>query len=1279
MKRFFNKDKKKTERRIKSLIDKGNYNRAITFINTSLVNNENSPNLLFFKGYVLFKLLREQEAINSWLILSDIEKKSTRINKINELLPILLVNHAISSFEQYNFEGVLFDSKRALKINKKHPIAWYLKGLCDLYFFNYEEAIQALRNVIKFEHFRIRRKRAKRLLTQIEIDPDKITYRINHVYPELRFELKERIFKFWCLGLDAFSPGKKKKKDKLEIYITKKLQESSQPFLKERYEWLLKRKEEKERKQSNLTHQELLERRRKIKEEIEKEKSFEALNQAITSDAINVELRLEKGILLKELKRFKEALEAFNQLLTINSIHKEAWMEKGLILKELGRYEEAIEAFNELITLDPKNSEGYCNIGQSLFLLNKFEEALEAVNQAITLDPDNNSAWHYEDVILKSLERHKEALRAANKRRELKSKMESQRLKSKGVLGSYDTVEEALNALNHTITTDPKNIDAWMEKVIILKELGNNKEVFETFNQILALEPKNKDVWREKGLILKELGRYEEAIEAFNEVVTLDPKSSDGWLIIGRIHYLLENYKEAIEALNQVIAIDPKNDSAWHYKGVNLKRLGHEEEALRAFIISKTRKLKIGSVVIESHKKVEDALKALNHTITTDPKNIEAWMEKGIILNELGRYKEASETLDQILTLEPKNVEAWMQKGLNLKELGRYEKAIEVFNNVIALDPKNSDAWCFIGRIFYLLNKFEEALEALNQALTLDPENDDALHYRGIVLKSLGREDEVLRVFDDSKDQKLTMENQDLPEEEFVSSEVSINENEKVMNSNINNQEGEKSTQRDLNDMKLTIPEILYFGQTSNKFLDFIYTMLGTHLSMHGKEVAINRKESYILIPQLIDEKMGWFKNPTVWQIRIDDISRTLPKFQSSILKNEKIKVYIKMGYGYRLAVCKKIHPEFKTEITNILLKETMKIDQQGNPPLIIDVEDIKRLSDLYPVFSHSFKTRIKVERLAVTKQFSYNVNGHRGIVHYANWDGDNDFQDEEEEKINPRLKITCDLVQEIALKHGIKGEIKPHPEFGNLSFFAFDGSSTINLESLVDKCEHLDQSVFIQNVKSRLEQSFTVSSLPYEKMLTTFTSDIKYYIELAPRPKSYFQNLSGEVLTKKVDGVQCIWTLSSNVMSDLMFVDRLESFPFISTLEEVRKHLTQRHLIDLENHYHSLQRISVANGMVFIGFRAFELLTTPRAVKKIVQDCKINPSKVLIQGITDCCAYLQEIHKDTEKIPPITKAALARAYLMEDPKDHIIFNEHQGTIINLNDVKPLKLRITYR
>lgn len=97
-------------------------------------------------------------------------------------------------------------------------------------------------------------------------------------------------------------------------------------------------------------------------------------------------------------------------------------------------------------------------------------------------------------------------------------------------------------------------------------------------------------------------------------------------------------------------------------------------------------------------------------------------LDKALRLLEEGKPREAIEPLDQLLNEEPKNAEAWKQRGWAYLDLSEFANALYNFDQAIALAPKDALAWGLRGELRYRLEHWEACIRDFEEAGRLDAE-----------------------------------------------------------------------------------------------------------------------------------------------------------------------------------------------------------------------------------------------------------------------------------------------------------------------------------------------------------------------------------------------------------------------------------------------------------------------------------------------------------------------------------------------------------------------------
>ena len=112
------------------------------------------------------------------------------------------------------------------------------------------------------------------------------------------------------------------------------------------------------------------------------------------------EVYSNRGVVLRDLRRFEAALESFNRAIEINPALAEACNNKGFVLIELGRQAEALASLDHSIRLRSDFPDAHNNRGVALRRMNQLTEALKSYDRAIALCATHGEAWSNRGEVL---------------------------------------------------------------------------------------------------------------------------------------------------------------------------------------------------------------------------------------------------------------------------------------------------------------------------------------------------------------------------------------------------------------------------------------------------------------------------------------------------------------------------------------------------------------------------------------------------------------------------------------------------------------------------------------------------------------------------------------------------------------------------------------------------------------------------------------------------------------------------------------------------------------
>lgn len=171
---------------------------------------------------------------------------------------------------------------------------------------------------------------------------------------------------------------------------------------------------------------------------------------------------------------------------------------------------------------------------------------------------------------------------------------------------------------------------------------------------------------------LREAGQYQEALSFYDQAIKLKPSNPKlAKAYWGRCYSLnkLQKPTEAKVSCNDALALKPDYPEALWSKGKAI-----EQEKLAGE---------------DPEEPTREALELYQKATKLKPDLAEAWVDRGVALQNLGRSWEANDALDQGIKLKRDSALAWSTKGEALANLGLLKEAIEALDKALQLQPND--------------------------------------------------------------------------------------------------------------------------------------------------------------------------------------------------------------------------------------------------------------------------------------------------------------------------------------------------------------------------------------------------------------------------------------------------------------------------------------------------------------------------------------------------------------------------------------------------------------
>jgi tetratricopeptide (TPR) repeat protein len=186
----------------------------------------------------------------------------------------------------------------------------------------------------------------------------------------------------------------------------------------------------------------------------------------------------------------EEALTSFDELLALKCDHADALINRGNVLKDLKRSTEALASYDKALTLNHNSSDALNNRGNVLRDLKRFTEALASYDKALAIKPSYAGALNNRGNVLKDLKRPKEALSNYDKAIAVSPSYLEAHVNRGNVLKELGRTDEALASYNGAIGLKSDCADAHSGKGLVLIEIGRPREASLSIEHAIRANPR---------------------------------------------------------------------------------------------------------------------------------------------------------------------------------------------------------------------------------------------------------------------------------------------------------------------------------------------------------------------------------------------------------------------------------------------------------------------------------------------------------------------------------------------------------------------------------------------------------------------------------------------------------------------------------------------------------------------------------------------------------------------------------------------------------------------
>lgn len=267
----------------------------------------------------------------------------------------------------------------------------------------------------------------------------------------------------------------------------------------------------------------------------------------------------------------------------------------------------------------------------------------------------------------------------------------------------------------------------------LYQEVGDPERAIDAYKEGQALSPTDPTLTYNLAISYLKQGNIAEAISEFQKVIQISPNSHPALLSYGHlagIYYQREDYNRAEFYFREVIRLKTGDAKSYYNLGLVYLKKKNPEEAAKYFSKALESNANepdvyryIGEAFI-SMGRSDMAITALKKALTLKPTDVDSLFTLSELYYKRGELVEAESLFRRIIRLTPGDSyseTAYINLGIILDEMERYGEAISAFESAVSLNPKNQSARYNLGLTYFHAGKPTMAIEELRKSQALDP------------------------------------------------------------------------------------------------------------------------------------------------------------------------------------------------------------------------------------------------------------------------------------------------------------------------------------------------------------------------------------------------------------------------------------------------------------------------------------------------------------------------------------------------------------------------------
>jgi tetratricopeptide (TPR) repeat protein len=407
----------------------------------------------------------------------------------------------------------------------------------------------------------------------------------------------------------------------------------------------------------------------------------------------------------------------------------------GMRLVSEGHLDEAISTFKNGLSTDPQNTVLLNVIGATYTLKGDFEQAENYLLQSLQTDPGFVPARKNLAISYFNLGKYDLATREFQRLMNEPS-TRSVALLFRGMIAeeqrAFSKSASLLAESGEVVYQYPRALLSFAHSLFELKQTQKADAVLERLDAMSGVAAAE---YFKAGLLFSQHRQYQQALTEFERADKLDPGLPGLQYRRAVVLDQLGRFEEAQKVLKDLTSIKPDADSL-NSLATLARRSGDLNLAIQslrqAALLEPNREVNYldFSTICMDYENYSLALEAADIGLAHIPGSYRLQVQKGAILEKLGRFGEAEKIVRRASLLQRDNSVALVSLGIIQTHAGKLQDAINTLSSAIKKFPSNFQMHYYLGvALEQTLKHDAQAAEAFGRAIRLNPSFADSYYH----------------------------------------------------------------------------------------------------------------------------------------------------------------------------------------------------------------------------------------------------------------------------------------------------------------------------------------------------------------------------------------------------------------------------------------------------------------------------------------------------------------------------------------------------------------------